>query len=347
MATIKDVAAMAGVSFTTVSHVLNDTRAARPETRERVLAAARALDYVPSAVARSLRHRVTHTVGLLVPNSTNPFFAELARGIEDACYRSGYSVLLCNSDDLPERQQTYLRALNQKRVDGLIVASASADAQWVSALRSVPFPVVVVDREIAGLAADLVQLDGVRGGQLAAEHLVALGHRRIGCISGPPRLAISRERRGAFEVALGSAGLSLPDRWVDRGDFRILGGYNAARRLLANAAGVLRPSAERPSALFACNDLMAIGALRAAAELHLPVPGELSVIGFDDIELSRYVYPSLSTVGQPVRELGEATAAALFARIAKPVAPFVHQRLEPALQARESSGPPPRDTSPA
>ena len=342
MATIKDVAAMAGVSYTTVSHVLNATRAARPETRERVLAAARALDYVPSAVARSLRHRVTHTVGLLVPNIENPFFAELSRGIEDACYAAGYSVVLCSSDDMPERQQSYLRLLHQKRVDGLIVASASDDAPWVEALSEAPFPLVVVDREIVGLQADLVQVVGHMGGRLAAEHLLGLGHRALACIAGPEELGVSRERQRGFEDSLRAAGVELPARWLDRGDFRVVGGHAAARRLLTGADGELLPASQRPTAIFACNDLMAIGALRAAAELRLAVPQALSVVGFDDIELARYVFPALSTVGQPVRELGEAAATALFARIQRPGGPFERRRLEPVLQLRESSGPAPR-----
>lgn len=332
MPTIKDVAARAGVSFTTVSHVLNETRAVRAETRARVMAAARELDYVPSAVARSLKRQVTHTVGLLVPDSTNPFFAELARGIENACFRAGYSVLLCNSDDAPERQRTYLRVLRQKQVDGLVVASARDDAPWVAALSELPFPRVVVDREIAGLRCDLVQVDNVRGGALAARHLLALGHRAVGCVAGRPGINAGIARLGGFERALAQAGVHVPAAWRAQGDFRAQGGYRAALAILQAPA--------RPTALFACNDLMAVGVLRAAAELGIAVPGQLSVVGFDDIELSSYVHPALTTVGQSIRELGEATVAALLARIARPDGRPVRRLLAPELRVRHSTASP-------
>jgi len=332
MATIKDVAALAGVSFTTVSHVLNDTRAARADTRERVLRAARELDYVPSGVARSLKHRVTHTLGLLVPNSTNPFFAELAHGIEDACYRAGYSVVLCNSGDDPVRQQTYLRVLRQKLVDGLVVASASEDARWVASLKGAPFPVVVVDRAIAGLKADLVEVDNERGGRLAARHLVQLGHRAIACVAGPGGLEVSRARVRGFRRGLALSGLRLTEAYTAEGGFTALGGHRAAKALLS-----LSP---RPTAIFACNDLMALGVLRAAAELGLAVPRGLSVVGFDDVELFRYIHPALTTVGLSIRALGEATVEALLARIARPKGGPTRRRLGPSLYARESSAEP-------
>jgi LacI family transcriptional regulator len=335
MATIKDVAARAGVSYTTVSHVLNDTRAVRPHTRERVLAAARELDYVPSAVARSLKHQVTHTVGLLVPSATNPYYAELARGLEDACFRVGHSLVVCSSDEEPARQLAYLSLLRQKRVDGIVVASASDEPRWAAALRDVGCPLVVVDREIGGVAADLVQVDNERGGALAAEHLLKLGHERIACLTGPAGLAVDRDRLRGFRRALADAGRRAGDLVIAESDFTVPGGHRAALRLLRGAA--------RPTALFAFNDMMAIGALRAAAELGLAVPARLSVVGFDDVELARYVYPALTTVGQSIRKLGEATAEALFARAAGRDAPPRRVRLKPALRTRESSGPPPAE----
>ncbi|MGC4001547.1 MAG: LacI family DNA-binding transcriptional regulator [Anaeromyxobacter sp.] len=333
MATIKDVAALAGVSYTTVSHVLNETRPVLPGTRERVLAAARKLDYEPSAVARSLKHQVTHTVGLLVPNSTNPYFAELARGIEDACFAAGHSLILCSSDDEPERQAAYLRLLRQKRVDGIVVASASDEPRWVGALRDLRLPLVVVDRGIGGLSADLVQVDNERGGALAAEHLLSLGHEAIACITGPPGLSVDRDRLRGFRRALAAGGVKLPEGRVLESDFTAPGGRKAALELLERTP--------RLTALFVFNDLMAIGALRAAAELGLPVPGRLSVVGFDDVELSRYVYPSLTTVGQSIRKLGEATVEALFARAARREEAPRRVRLRPMLHARESTGPAP------
>lgn len=333
MATIKDVAALAGVSYTTVSHVLNATRAARPDTRERVLAAARKLDYVPSAVARSLKHRVTHTLGLLVPNSTNPFFAELAHGIEDVCYRAGYSVVLCNSGDDPARESTYLHLLRQKRVDGLVVASTSGDAGFAAALRDLGSPLVVVDRPIAGLATDLVQTDHELGGRLAAEHLLGLGHRAIALVTGPKGLAATRDRERGFRRAISAAGVRVPEDWSLAEDLTARGGLRAARRLLGGA--------RRPSAVFAANDLMALGVLRGANERGIAVPRELSVVGFDDVELARYAFPALTTVSQSIRELAEATVEALLARMARPKRAPARRVLKPTLEVRESTAPPP------
>ena len=178
---------MAGVSYTTVSHVINKTRPVSDKVRSEVEAAIRHLNYVPSAVATIAEASVDIPLsGLLVSNSTNPFFSELARGIEDTCYRAGYSVILCNSDDHPERQQTYLRVLLEKRIDGLIICSAGDDLGLAEHLREAQVPVIIVDRAVKGVTADLVQVDHLKGGYLATRHLLELKHKSIGCIAGPP-----------------------------------------------------------------------------------------------------------------------------------------------------------------
>lgn len=333
MPTIKDVAARAGVSFTTVSHVLNDTRRVRQSTRDKVLAAARELHYVPSAVARSLKHRATRTIGVMVPNALLPYFAELARGIEDACLRSGWSAVLCSCDDTAERREAYLALLQEKRVDGIVVASPPVEPTWVKALQGATCPLLVMGHEVPGLAADLVELDNELGGALAAEHLLGLGHRRFGCISGPPGLDVSRDRLRGFRRTLRLAGLELPDAAVESADFTTARGHEAALRLL----GAGRPV----TAVFAQSDMMAMGVLRAAAELGLKVPGQLSVVGFDDIELARYLIPALTSVGMALRAVGEATAEAILERIAHPDAPARRLSLPPALFARESTAAPP------
>ncbi|KFX30405.1 LacI family DNA-binding transcriptional regulator [Ralstonia solanacearum] len=342
MATIKDVAALAGVSFTTVSHVINNTRPVNAETRKRVEEAIRATRYVPSAVARSLKHRTTRTIGVLVPTATNPYFAELARGIEDVCAAAGYSVILCNSDDDPRKQRDYLRVLMEKRVDGLIVSSAGPDTALIDALSESALPVVMVDRPTEGILADQVQIDHEEGAYLATRHLVELGHRRIACISGPSTLSVTAGRLAGFHRALREAGVPEQSARVSEGDFTSPGGYRAARELLTTG--------ERPTAIFASNDLMGIGALRAAAELGITVPRELSIIGFDDIELSRYVYPALSTVGQSIRQLGETTASTLLEHLTDNAARHHHPVpeeprrivLPPRLSLRESTAEPAR-----
>ncbi|MGG1943528.1 LacI family DNA-binding transcriptional regulator [Trinickia sp. NRRL B-1857] len=329
MATIKDVAAMAGVSFTTVSHVVNNTRPVSADVRTKVERAIAQLNYVPSAVARSLKARATATIGLVVPNSTNPYFAELARGIEDGCARQGYCMFFCNSDDDPAKQRNYLRILQEKRIDGLIIASAGDDAVLASSLTDTREPLVVVDRNIEGLAADLVQIDHERGAYLATRHLLELGHVRIGCITGPVATAVSAMRVHGFIRAMTERGIDIEPSAIVESDFSGEGGQLAAGQLFDTV---------RPTAIFACNDMMGIGALRVAAERGIRVPQHCSIIGFDDIELSSYTYPALSTVGQSVRTLGEAAAQMLIERITGVVSGPTRRRvITPRLVLREST----------
>ena len=326
MATIKQIALAAGVSYTTVSHVLNDTRPVSPAARERVLAAASALHYVPSALARSLRSQTTGTIGLIIPNNTNPYFSEVARGIEDTCYAAGYSVILCNSDDDPAKQVAYVNVLLSKRCDGLIMAAlAQTDG---ALLRQRRVPAVFLDRAPDGLENDVVGIDNLAGGALAGRHLLALGRVRIGCIGGPRDLDVSNLRIAGLCQALGGA---FDPALCDAGDFSSAGGYAAALRLLQ------RPAPQRPDALFCCNDMMAIGALRAAAELGIDVPGALAVVGFDDIDLAQFVHPPLTSVSQGTRALGNVTAACLLARIAEPGRAPQRHRIAPVLNVRGSS----------
>jgi LacI family transcriptional regulator len=312
---------------------MNQTRPVSAPVEARVREAIRELNYVPSGVARSLRARQTGTIGLLVPNNTNSYFAELARGIEDYCERKGYCVFLCNSDDDARKQQNYLRVLREKRVDGLIVASAGDDAELAELLAATRVPVVMVDRQITGLAADAVQIDHEAGAYLATRHLLDLGHRNIGCIAGPPGMDVSSLRTAGFRRAMEQAGLTVGPYAIVASDFSSHGGYDAAKRLFETV---------KPSGIFASNDMMGIGALRAAAERGLRVPHDVSVVGFDDIELGRYVFPALTTVGQPILSLGEATAHTLLARIGGSLSGEPHRQImPPGLTVRESTGPVP------
>lgn len=333
MATMKDVAAMAGVSFTTVSHVVNRTRPVSDAVRKKVEDAIAQLHYVPSAVARSLKVRTTSIIGLLVPNSTNPYFAELSRGIEDCCERNGYCVILCNSDDNPQKQANYLRVLQEKRIDGLVLASAGGDGALAKGLANMRTPTVIVDREVEGVEADRVQIDHEMGAYLATRHLLELGHRDIACIGGPLSTKVSTLRVEGYRRAMAKAGLEVHPQWLLESEFSSPGGYHAA-------LGLLGGEGERPTAIVAGNDMIGIGVLRAAAELNIRVPHELSVIGFDDIELSRFVFPALTTVGQSIRLLGEIAAQLLLQRIAEREEPMQRRVVAPALVLRESTAPP-------
>jgi LacI family transcriptional regulator len=333
MATIKDVAALAGISYTTVSHVLNNTRPVSDQVRVKVEAAIKQLDYVPSAVARSLKAKSTSTIGLLIPNGVNPYFAELARGIEDYCERNGFCVILCNSDDDSQKQRGYLRVLLEKRVDGLIVSSVGDDTAAAGGLADVRTPMVVVDRELEGIEADLVRIDHELGGYLATRHLLDLGHTRIACITGPRHTSVARLRLRGYERAMQEAAIAIQPHWLPQSDYTSPGGYEAAVALLA---------ASPPTAIFAGNDMIGIGVLRAAAERSIQVPRDLSVVGFDDIQMGRYLYPALTTVGQSIMELGETAAQMLLRRIDGTATGPVEQRIvAPSLVLRESTAAPP------
>ncbi|WP_310384186.1 LacI family DNA-binding transcriptional regulator [Roseateles sp.] len=338
MSTIKDVAALAGVSFTTVSHVLNDTRPVSADARRRVLAAVDEIGYLPSAVARSLRKSETKIIGVLVPNVQNPFFAELVCGVEECCRLAGYSVFLCNSDNDPKRQQQYMRTLLEKRVDGLLLSSAGDDEALARIFKLASVPTVTVDRLVAGARADRVSVDNSQGAYNAVKHLLDLGHRRIACISGPAEFEVARERVEGWRRALQEAGVEIDESLVIVSDFSSLGGYDATKRLLLTHSPA---TAQHPvTSIFASNDMMAIGALRAAAELGLKLPQQLSIVGFDDIELSRYVFPALTTVGCGVRLLGAEAGRVLIARIENPGEVLKDVLLTPHLVVRESTAPP-------
>lgn len=335
MATIKDVALHAGVSVTTVSHVVNDTRHVSAKGRERVELAIRELGYVPSAVARSLKSNTTSTLGMLIPNSSNPYFAEIVRVVEDRCFGAGYTLVLCNTDDESHRQSVYLKVLAERRIDGLIVVSTGDDDSLVTQLRGLRIPTVLVDREIADPSCDLVETAHMQGGLLAVRHLLSLGHKRIACIGGPAGVMPSEQRIEGWRMALAEAGatpdIAKADTLLWRGGFTSQGGYEAMHAILRTESA--------PSAVFVCNDLMAIGALRAAHESGVRVPDELSVVGFDDIELSAYTSPPLTTVAQPKERIGALAVDMLLERVGGRRRDARKVVLQPELRVRASTAP--------
>lgn len=333
MITIKDVAERARVSFTTVSHVVNGTRSVSEDSRKRVLQAIKELRYVPSAAARSLKINRTFTIGLITSNSSNPFFAEVVRGVEDTCYEAGFNVILCNSDDSPNKQRRYMRVLNEKQVDGLIVMSSGFGVELAQALQSVVVPCVEVDRDMDDVAVDMVQVDHEFGAHLAMAHLLSLGHRRIACIAGPQSLSPALQRVRGYKNALAAANIDVPEGFMRESDFTSAGGYRAMIGLLNLP--------ERPTAVFAGNDLMAIGAICAAAEAGLRIPADLSIVGFDDIALAAYTNPPLTTIAQPMNETGRLAARVLIDRIERPSGSPQREVLKPSLRVRQSSGLPP------
>ncbi|MBN2469511.1 MAG: LacI family DNA-binding transcriptional regulator [Anaerolineae bacterium] len=332
MVTIRDVAERAAVSPSTVSHVINKTRHVSAETRQRVLQAMAELHYQPNRLARSLRSRRTQTLGVLLPNNANPFFAQVLEGIEAAGYDCGYNVILGNANDDPQRELAYLDTLLSKQVDGVLLVSTGAYREALDFLAARETPVVMVDRSpgevYEDFAIDTVFTENQRGGLLATEYLIGLGHCRIGCIAGPSLINSSAARVAGYRQALQAAGLPLDERLLLSGDFMHEGGYRAAKALLELK--------ERPSALFVCNDLMAVGALYAAHEAGLRVPDDVSVIGFDDIPLASFTLPRLTTIAQPARELGARAVALLVKRLQDRQAPACHELLPVHLVERDS-----------
>ena len=308
MATIKDVAETAQVSITTVSHVINSTRFVSPEVRKRVEEAMTQLGYQPNGLARSLRMGKTKTIGLIVPDASNLYFAEYARCIEDLGFQHGYSVILCNTDDNLEKEASYIDLLVNKQVDGVIFISAGGEGEALKKLKSQHIPIVIADREAAHINADLVLLDNLLGGYLATRHMIGLGHRRIACISGPSQLNPSAQRVNGYLQAMREAGLTTPENYILLGDFHFQSGERCMDTLIALGK-------ERPSAVFACNDLMAMGAIRSARRQGLHLPEELSIVGFDNILLSQAFFPALTTIDQPIQEMAEAIIRVLLERM--------------------------------
>jgi len=336
MPNIRDVAEKAQVSVTTVSHVINGTRFVEPKTIERVKQAIVALGYRPNSLARSLRRGETRTIGLLIPDNSNPFFAEVARVVEDAGFKKGYSVILCNSDLSEEKEEAYLEVLLSKQIDGLILISSSNHPERLQRLLDAGVPLVIVDREL-GLSVDKVLVDNEQGGYLAGQYLLQLGHRRIGCIAGPSEVNPSAGRLAGFKRALWEAGVELPDEAVVASDFRYDGGAQAMTTLLQQKLNL--------SAVFATNDTMAIGALTALRAAHLRVPNDISLIGFDNIPLSEAVIPSLTTIAQPIKEIGQLSVALLLERIKNSSNQPKTTLLSTVLVERQSCCPYPQEKS--
>lgn len=306
-ATIRDVATRAGVSVTTVSHVLNATRRVLPETEARVREAVDALGYRTNAVARSMRHGQTYTVGIVQPDIANPFFADLTRALEDVMFANGYSAIICNTDRDPTKEARYLDVLMSKQVDGLILISAGDSPDHLRAVTLGGPPTVLVDRDFEELGMSTVMVDDFDGGYQAGHHLLGLGHRAMSVIGGPDRLRPSARRLDGFRVALAEAGVDLPPEAIVQGDFRAVSGYRAMRGLLNSENAV--------QAVFAENDLMALGAIRAVHDAGLRVPRDVSVMGFDDIAVCQSLSPMLTTIRQPIDAIAATTHRLLFDRM--------------------------------
>jgi LacI family transcriptional regulator len=331
--TLKDIAERAGVSASTVSRVVNQSVRVDPATEERVHEAIAELGYRPNLLARSFRRKITHTIGLLVPDNSNPFFAELARVIEDAGFAQGYSVILCNSDLSEVKQTGYIDVLLAKRVDGILVTSTGLipgeDTNHnIERIQSAGVPCVVIDRDLGDEPVDQLLVDNHEGGYLAGHYLLARGHRKMACVVGPSDLTPSAGRIAGFRKALHEAGIDIPDDALVRGNGRHDGGARAVEELLDQGTDF--------TAIFAFNDEMAIGVIGALQRRGKRVPDDVSVIGFDNIPYSAAVFPAVTTIAQPIAEMGNMGLTMLLDRIQHPDIEPRRILLSTRLMERES-----------
>lgn len=309
MPTITDVAREARVSASTVSHVINETRYVSDEVKQRVHAAMEALNYQPNVIARSLRTRETLTVGVVVSDVTNPFFTSIVRAIEDEVLKQGYSIILCDTDEKPEREQAYLRLLMGRRVDGLIVAPSSGNADLLRSAIESGLPVVLLDRSVPGLAADVVLSDNESGAFDAVSYLIGMGHRRIGIVAGRLEVSTGADRMAGYVRAIRTHGIPVDESLIEVAKFKRDIAYDKTMKMLNRA--------EPPTALFVCNNVMTAGTMAALKAAGKKVPEDISVIGFDDSEWAALMDPPLTVVAQPIVELGTRAAQTLMRRISR------------------------------
>ncbi len=309
MSTIKDVALKAGVSFTTVSHVINGTRKVSEITHQRVMQAIKECAYVPSQVARSLQASQTHVIGLLVPDISNPFCAEITQGIEQVAQKQGFAIMLYNHHQQTQTQQ--FDDLLSRRVDGVILLAGIFQHSFLAPalqkkLAHHRLPLVLIDHEPQDIVADSLLSDAFESGRMATQHLIDLGHQKIACISGPLNMPVSQARVDGWKSAMQQLPNFCYEQLLFEGSFNIASGVELAKKILTQT---------QCSAVFACNDMMALGVLTAASYLNVQVPQKLSVIGVDGIAMGQYASPALTTVGKDLIALGAQAANLLISRI--------------------------------
>lgn len=327
MATMKDIARLAKVSTSTVSHVINGSRFVSEEIREKVMGVVAELNYTPSAVARSLKVKETKTIGLLVTATNNPFFAEVMAGVEQYCQQHQYNLIIATTGGDAKRLQQNLQTLLHKQVDGLLLMCGDSRFNADTEL-AISVPLVIMDWWFKELNADKILENSTFGGYLATKTLIEAGHQNIGIITGNLKKSVAKNRLEGYKKALSEAEIPLNNDWVIESHFDFEGGIIGMQKLLATP--------HRPTAVFCCSDAIAVGAYQVLQQQGLRIPENISVIGYDDIELSRYLYPTLSTINQPKAELGKLAVELLLQRIKNPKEPYQTLTLSPTLKLRKS-----------
>lgn len=328
MATIYDVARRAEVSPATVSRVVNGRANVDAGLAERVRRAMRDLDYRPNAVARNLRRSRTSFWAVIISDIDNPFFTTMFRGVEDVAQPAGFSVLLCNTDNNPDREEQYVNGAMSEQIAGVII-SPTPSSPHVRRLVDAGVPVVAIDRQLPETPVDTVLVDNEHGAAMATLHLIGSGYRRIACITGPANLFTADRRLAGYRRVLAAAGRPYDESLVRYSTFQQDGGYRAMASLLA--------ADDRPDAVFVTNNLMTVGAVTCAFDNGIELPNEMGIVGFDDLPWARLMRPALTTVAQPTYELGRSAANLLKRRMVNPDRPPSTLTLHTELRVRNSS----------
>lgn len=326
--TMKDVSRVAGVSTATVSRVLAGFSEVSDDTRQRVQAAIQALNYQPNRNARNLRMNTASNIGVVIPDIQNPFFGSVIRGIETVLDRHGFTLILGNSDEDPEREKKLIKILLEEGVAGILFVPTQVDAESYQALFSSGIPCVALDRRLPVSELDMVLVDGFAGAQRAVDYLVSLGHEHIGYVGGLKHLSVMRERAAGYFAGLNQHAIPVRADLLRYGDSRHEGGYQAVCELLSLS--------QPPSAILIANNLMTLGGLQAIHASGLQIPDQVSLVGFDDMAWAPSLRPPLTVVAQPAFEMGELAAAILLERISNPKLPHQVRVLDTRLIARAS-----------
>lgn len=329
--TIKDIAVRAGVSRSTVSRVLSGHSKVSPDKQAVVLKVVKDMSYRPSPIARSLATGYSSTIHVIVADIRNPVYSQVIRGAEDKAREKGITVVVGNTDDIEEREIEYLRIAKEHKVMGIILVSTMAGKQLKQTLQTVERPLVLVNRTIPGFVADTVTVDNELGAYQATRHLIDLGHKRIFHLAGIELSSASQGRLRGFLRAMSEAGLSVPKEAIVHGDLRLESGEAIGNRLIQEGL--------KYTAVFAANDLMAIGLMAAFLENNLKIPEDISIIGFDDMDLSRLRPIQLSTVSQPQYEMGKTAVRFLCDRIEEPETEYRNMVFNTRLVLRKTCSP--------
>jgi LacI family transcriptional regulator len=336
MSTIKDVARLAGVSPMTVSRVINSSGYASQDARARVERAVAELGFVPNALARHLRSKRTRTLALVISDITNPFFTTIARGVEDIAAAHDFAVMFCNTDESEAEEIAYLQMLLQRQIDGVLLVPASDSGKSLRLLQRHSVPVVVLDRRVSSPRVDQVRSDSEGGAYQLVRHLIELGHRRIAMLTGHRNISTSADRAAGYRRALAGLGMEFDERLVLYEGFGVEAGYRMACQVLD-----IHP---RPTALFAANNFIAFGAIRALREAGLRIPEAMSLVAFDDLPDEWLIDPFLTVVDQRAYQMGKEAAELILERVAGVGRPTRRSIILPVdFIVRRSSAPPPPD----